>query len=349
MDIQELKERVPLAMVLEDYGAELVGRGNRLRAKVNPIRDGGDFDVYQDTQKFYDQGTGNGGDVIDFTQTMENLDREAARSFLEEKYLRGSNTPTSRPLPRPRVKPVKKNNSFLLAELERKANIYLGAKIPKGTVNLNRLTDERYSVIDVMGVEVVRVAPVFEKLLEDYLIPTDEKYAVYLFNNVIGYDSYFNCPVIIIRDESENVVDIVRYRPHREGFTDLPKYLYSKGSEKPDSNYLFPLQAQMQLIMRDQGYCYVGEGLKNAINASLMGIPLISIESTGSIKPELIEFLQSDRMKGIVMMGAFDGDKAGECAYKKIGTEIPIENEFDFNSGMDFAEFLKEMRNELRQ
>jgi len=213
-----------------------------------------------------------------------------------------------------------------------------------GTENPNRLTDKKYSMVEVNGVGVVRVAPIFEKLLEGYLLPTDEKYAEYLFSRLIGYDSFFNCPVIIIRDESERVVDIVRYRPHRDGYTDLPKYLYTKSEEKPDNSYLFPLQAQMQLIMRDQGYCYIGEGLKNAINASMVGVPFISIESAGNIKPELIAFLKSNRMKNIVMIGAFDGDNAGESAYKKVNREIPMSNEFLFNSGTDFAEFLKELK-----
>lgn len=200
--------------------------------------------------------------------------------------------------------------------------------------------------LDVEGVEtkVVRVAPYLEKLFEGCLIPTDEKYAKYLFSEVIGYDNYFDCPVIIIRDEGERVVDIVRYRPYREGFEDLPKYLYTKNTEKPNSNYLFPLQAQMMKIMRDQDYCFVGEGLKNAINASLLGIPFISIEGAGNIKPELIDFLKSERMKNILMVGAFDGDSAGERAYKKINVQISMDNEFDFNSGIDFAEYLKELR-----
>ena len=343
MKIQEIKDQIDIVEVVGIY-TELQGRGNRLRAKVNPIRDGGDFDVYQDTQKFYDQGTGEGGDVVDFIQKVENLSRSEAVSFLLEKYISGSNIVAPRSIPRLKAKPIKKDNDLLFAQLEKKANAYLQAQVPKGTLNLNRLTAEKYSIVEVNGENDVRVAPVFEKLLEGYLLPTDEKYAEYLFSRVIGYDSYFHCPVIVIRDESERVVDIVRYRPQREGFTDLPKYLYTKGSEKPDSSYLFPLQAQMQLIMRDQGYCYVGEGLKNAINASMIGVPFISIESAGNIKPELIRFLQSDRMKDIVKIGAFDGDKAGESAYKRVGAEILMSNEFDFNSGTDFAEYLKEIK-----
>lgn len=343
--IETIKAEVQLSTVVEQY-TELRGGGNRLRAVENPLREGGDLDIYQDTQKYYDHGTGNGGDAIDFIQTVENLDRKEAISFLSEKYLNGYELKSNYVPPKPRCKPVKKDNNLLLQQIEIKANKYLSASVPKGTENLHRLTYEKYSIVELNEKEVVRIAPVFEKLLEGYLLPTDEKYALYLFNKVIGYDSYFDCPVIIVRDESEVVVDIVRYRPHRDGFTDLPKYLYTRNSEKPDSSYLFPLQAQMQLIMRDQEYCYIGEGLKNAINASIAGVPFISIEGAGNIKPELISFLKSDRMKDIVLIGAFDGDTAGKKAYKKINAEIPMKNRFDFESGIDFADFLKQIKQE---
>ncbi len=348
MTIQEIKDYIDIVEVVSTY-TELSGRGNRLRAKPNPIREGGDFDVYQDTQKFYDQGTGESGDVIDFIEKVENLNRSEALSFLSEKYIGGSNITTTRPLPKPRAKPVKKNNDLLQYRLEQKTKAYLNADVPKGIVNLNRLTNEKFSMVEVDGISNIRVAPIFEKLLEGYLIPGDERFAKYLFDNIIGYDRHYHCPIIVLRDESEKVVGYVRYRPQRDGKplmqgNDPMKYKYMSNAEKPDSNYLFPLQAQMFKMAKDQGYCYVGEGLKNAINASLLGIPFMSIEGAGNIKPELITFLKSNRMKDIVMIGALDGDQVGETAYKKISAEIPMPNEFDFNSGRDFTDFLKEIR-----
>jgi len=340
MIIEELKEKVSFITVLEDHGVEFRGGGNRLRAKVNPIREGGDFDFYQDTQKYYDHGTGDGGDVVDFIEVVENLSKSDALSFLQEKYLNGADLPNNYIKPTPRYKPVKKDNDKLSAQLEIKANKYLQASHKRYK---NKWS---YMTLNVGGIEnkVVRVAPYLEKLFEGYLIPTEEKFAKYIFNRIVGYDSFFDCPVIILRDESEKVIDIVRYRPIREGFDDLPKYLYTKATEKPDSTYLFPLQAQMQKIMMSEGYCFIGEGLKNAINASMMGIPFISIEGAGNIKPELIEFLKSPRMDGISLLGAFDGDQAGVAAYRKINKQIPMDNQFTFDSGVDFADWLREVK-----
>ncbi len=354
MTIAELKERISIDEVVGRY-TELIGTGNKLSVKENPLREERtpSFFVYQNTQKFFDYGSGDGGDVVDFIEKVEKLSRVDAISFLQANYLGGADASlVARPLPRTQAKPLKKNNDYLLAQLERKANIALHAICTRTICGIHRsVTKWGYFTLEtedkngnIESKEMIQLAPIFEKLFEGYLVPSDKKFAEYLFSKVIGYDAYFNCPVIIIRDESEKVVDIVRYRPERDGKPLDMKYLYTKSEEKPDSVYLFPLQAQMQRMMIDQGYCYVGEGLKNAINASMQGIPFISIEGAGSIKPSLIKFLQSDRMKGIVMIGAFDSDEAGERAYKKINAEIPMDNKFDFNSGIDFAEYLKDLK-----
>ncbi len=342
--IENIKNHIPILDVVENY-TELRGGGNRLRAKENPLREGGDLDIYQDTQKYYDQGTGEGGDVIDFIQIVENLSKNEALTFLQEKYLNGVDLESSYIKPIPRNKPVKKDNELLLANLETMANKYLHASHKRYKNKWSYMTLD----VDSVETEVVRVAPYLEKLFEGYLIPTDEKFAKYLFSKVIGYCEYFNCPVIIIRDEGETVVDIIKYRPEKNGEPlmqgDKPlKYLNLRSVDTPDNKHLFPLQAQMQMIMKDQGYCFVGEGLKNALNASLMGIPFISIEGAANIKTELITFLKSGRMEDIVMIGAFDGDESGERACKKMSTEIPMKNKFAFDSNMDFAEYLKELR-----
>lgn len=342
--IENIKNHIPILDVVENY-TEFKGNGNRHRAKENPIRDGGDFDVYTDTQKYYDHGTGESGDVIDFIQIVENIDKSEAISFLSEKYLHGIELQSNYTKPIPQNKPTKKDNELLLANLETKANRYLSASHKRYKNKWSYITLD----VDGVATKVVRVAPYLEKLFEGYLIPTNEKFAKYLFSRVIGYCDYFDCPAIIIRDESEIVVDIIKYRPKRDGKPLMQgekplKYLNLKSLETPDDKHLFPLQAQMQKMAIKQDYCYVGEGLKNAVNASLLGVPFISIEGAGNIKPELIAFLKSPRMKDIMLMGAFDGDNAGERAYKKMSQEIPMENEFSFDSGMDFAEYLKDIR-----
>ena len=347
MKIETLKHNLDIVTVVESY-TELKRAGHNYQTRENPLREEktASLYIYTDTQRWFDFGSGEGGDIVDFIKKAEDLNTKDAVSFLKEKYLNVMDVQTN---PRPKSKqqtiPVKKNNDLLFARLEARAKVYLAATHKKYKDKWSLIT------LDINGIinKVIRVSPIFEKLFEGYLIPTDEKYAKYLFNKVIGYDSYYNCPAIIIRNESEIVVDIVKYRPERNGKPLMQgskplKYMYSRNEEKPDGGYIFPLQAQMIKIIQTDRYCYVGEGLKNAINASLMGIPFISIEGAGKIKPELIEFLKSTEMKDIIIIGAFDGDKAGETAYKKISKEIPMENEFDFTSGIDFTDFVKDLR-----
>lgn len=46
--IENIKNHIPILDVVENY-TELRGGGNRLRAKENPLREGGDLDIYKDT------------------------------------------------------------------------------------------------------------------------------------------------------------------------------------------------------------------------------------------------------------------------------------------------------------
>ncbi len=353
MTIETIKSQIDIIDIISSY-TDLKKSGTKYQAVINPLRDEktSSFFVYEDTQKYFDFGTGEGGDVVDFIESVENLNTKDAISFLQANYLNGAEINSKpRPLPRMQSKQVKKDNDYLSAQLEIKAK-YLSAT-PERVICGKRYPVQKwgYFPLEIEGkdgnietVEVIRVAPVFEKLFEDYIVTTDKKFAKYLFDKVIGYCEYFNCPALIIRDESEKVVDVVMYRPERNGNPLRMKYLYTRAEEKPDSDYLFPLQSQMHRMALAQGYVIVGEGLKNCIAASFAGIPFISIESTSTIKPGLINFLKSDRMKNIVMIGGFDGDAAGEKAYKKINEQIPMQNKFDFNSGVDFSDYLKEVR-----
>lgn len=349
MTIETLKQRVNLVEIVERY-TELIGSANRLRAKVNPVREGGDFDVYQDTQKWFDHGTGIGGDVVDLIKKVENLSTGEALAWLTEKYL-GGNKPNGeyehRPIPTlQKAEQTIEEENNLIRGLEQMAARCLTAYPVKTWSSFT---------LDIEGVindqSMVRVASIFEKLFEGQHIPADKKFAKYLFEKIIGYDPYFNCPMIIIRDESERVVDLVRYRPERDGIPLKQKYLVAKNTIKPRKrgrNFIFPFQKQMMKIAHKEDYCFVGEGLKNAVNASLSGIPFISIESSSSISQRLIDFLTGPRMAGIQFIGAMDGDDAGEKAYRKICKDINLsKNIFDFASGEDFTDYLQKLRGRI--
>ena len=74
VDLAALKRRHLLADVVEAAGVPLRGRG-RVRQGVCPFHEEreGSFTVYGDTERWYCFGCGEGGDVLDFVQRIEDL------------------------------------------------------------------------------------------------------------------------------------------------------------------------------------------------------------------------------------------------------------------------------------
>ncbi|MDE2861598.1 MAG: CHC2 zinc finger domain-containing protein [Chloroflexota bacterium] len=96
VDIPSLKARHPLADAVEASGVRLRGRG-RVRQGVCPFHDEaeGSFTVYEDSQRFYCFGCGEGGDVLDFIRRSENLSLPQAIERLDG----GAFPAVSRPAP----------------------------------------------------------------------------------------------------------------------------------------------------------------------------------------------------------------------------------------------------------
>jgi len=234
--------------------------------------------------------------------------------------------------------PPAKDNTALMAALKVKARRYLNEKIVR-----NGRQRKRFTWFDLEYENIKKVAAfdeVFVKLFEHSYVEISEERITYIFDKFIGYDSYYDCPVIIVYDYSGNVVNIVKYRPKKDG-KEFMKYLYLKAEETPDSEYLYPFQYEMERMMFNQSSAYVGEGIKNSVCALVFGLPYVSTESTSGSFDRLGEYLKTPRMSDVFMIGAFDGDDAGGRAYKKMNDLVPMENEFTFDSGMDFAEYLK--------
>ncbi len=231
-----------------------------------------------------------------------------------------------------------KDNPLLMSRLKTKANKHLNElRVHNGRVR------DRYKYFTLEMDESKKVAALdepFIKLFEHSYLEVDEQKIRYIFQKFVGYDSFYNCPAIILYDLHGNVVNIINYRPKKDGEV-FRKYHYSKSEDVPESSYLYPFQFEMERMILKHGFAYVGEGLKNALVALVFGIPYISIESTSGVNDRLLEYLQSDRLKNISFIGAFDGDAAGETAYKKVNKVIPMENIFNFDSGLDFADYMK--------
>ena len=107
VDLAALKRRHPLAEVVEQVGVPLRGRG-RVRQAVCPFHEEreGSFTVYGDTERWYCFGCGEGGDVLDFLQRIEDLSLPEAIRRLDAAPASPLRPVTSRrPAPPPAVPP----------------------------------------------------------------------------------------------------------------------------------------------------------------------------------------------------------------------------------------------------
>jgi len=202
--------------------------------------------------------------------------------------------------------------------------------------------------IDKITPSMLKVPSYTEKLFEgSYIQNIDASVAKYIFTKIIGFCDYFSALVIILRDNRSAIVDIIKYRPTRDGYENLPKYLYEKSENKPlrrGDDFLYPFQIEMGRLIEKESYAFLGEGLKNSVNSLIRSIPFVSIEGVSNASSKgIAEYINGLFHRGIRIYGAMDGDSAGEKAFNEINKLLdnPIKNIIDFDSGLDFTDYLR--------
>jgi hypothetical protein len=176
-----------------------------------------------------------------------------------------------------------------------------------------------------------------------------EKQLIYLFNNYLGWNDFFQCPSIILKDNNDKIVDVISYRPTKpKNYTswDNPKYIY-KNSHNRGDDFLYPFQKEVEKALKKKmkkKYLIVGEGLKNGLNAVFYEAPYITIESTSNkLNDKLKNYILHWYNSGYIILCMFDGDNSGKQAYQKFIKEIghDFSNFLDFKSGLDFVSYLQ--------
>lgn len=344
MKAADIKERLTPAAVrqiLESLGYEFTRSGQfRIRDERTPS-----CAINPKSGRIKDFGSGWSGDLFDLLQEYHGMAfKEAVDYVAGEMGLSGGETAKPTPIKREKPKENPKDNEALAERLKQRAETYLNTPLYRMHGNY-RISVPRFVPVEVVergrSYEIVTVDKSFEKLFEGQTVEASPDFMAYLFNRLIGWDEYFQCPVIIVRDIKGRAVNIVRYRPKpkREGDT-LPKYLQTKAEDRPDYPYLFPFETEMRRLLEKERVCYVGEGLKNALNALTLGVPFISTESASTIKPDMAAYLNT--LDGVEFVGAFDGDEAGRKAYERMKELIHLKgNIIPFDSGLDFTDWIR--------
>ena len=348
MTVEEIKQRLDIIQLASSYGFEFKKpHGTRYRATENLLRaeNTSSLDFFTDTQKYYDRGSGQGGDAIDLIQHFEKCDNKEAIN--KAKTMVGADTyqvTIQKPLKKETTE--KKHIDF------NKLN-YIAGKELSNAQNYKPILFETHfenkqGHLDKIE-RSISIKDEYKKLFEARQL--DEKYndkIMYLFKTIIGYSEYWKAPSIIIHDRDNRVVDIVTYRPKDKETgleIDNMKYHY-KNFHQRGFRFVYPFENLVNRIAKREKYIMVGEGLKNAINALIYDVPFISIESSSNSKKldeELIKAINLFLEKGYGLVTAFDGDEAGEIAYNDflLATGLSAENMWDFKSGIDFVNYVR--------
>jgi len=364
--IKELKDSLDIIEVAEMYG-ELVKAG----ANYKYVDDTSiTFNATKQIFTNWNGDTKKGLSVLDLIMYMEKIDLPKAINRMKE--LSNLNTYNYNPIIKAqRKKESEKKKIINFESLNNFANNNL--KSCKELQPFIRLIQPKTNLDDpTLYYDEVLLKEEFVKLFEtDTFCKKFEKGLSYIFNHLVGYDKHWRCPSIIIRDDGGKVVDYIAYRPKKPQNYDNwsePKYIY-KNSHDRGKNFLYPFRKEIEHILKDKPYMIIGEGIKNGLNALLYSIPFVSVESTSStINKELIEYIRNQD-KNIITM--FDGDLAGARAYLKFISsyltntapvikeflgkkheiegyikfikecDFKIKNYFDFNSGVDFVEYMQ--------
>ena len=332
--IKAWKEALDIVTVAEMYG-ELVKTGANFKYKedssivINPTK--------QIFNNFSDSANNSVGSVLDLIIYMEKCDLAAGIQKLKElngvdEYIVSKEDRVKRK----EASSKKKDINFQQLGLFAKNDLEAGQTKKPVPIILEDEPNKSYLSIN----------EAYTKLFERTQLPLEyQKKTDYLHRHIIGYDEYFRCASIIIKDTTGRVVDKCAYRPVKPDSYDNwsdPKYIH-KNSHNRGNQFLYPFQKEVESILNKEDYFIVGEGIKNAVNALIYGVPYITIESTSNkANTNLINYIKALLSNQYKVIAMFDGDKAGAVGFEALKKELDtdIENFFDFTSDDDFTSYI---------
>ena len=325
MNIQQIKQSLDIVTVAKIYG-ELQKTGQNFKYKHDKSI------VINPTKQIFSNFNGDiiGGSVLDLVIYMEKLD--LANGIKRLKELSSSTNYTI-------FNKINFKNENKKAKIDFKKLEYFAKK------ELEAVKNRRFTIEN--NKDLILLDTGFHQLFEtDRLLITFEKQLKYLFNNFLGWNNFFQSPSIILRDNNNNIVDIIAYRPNKPtsyNSWDNPKYIY-KNSHNRGNNFLYPFKKEFEAILKKNNYLIVGEGLKNGLNALLYSVPYITLESSSNgLNDTLKAYIRDFYNLGYNIICMFDGDNAGKQSYQKFIQEMGhnFKNFLDFNSGLDFVNYLQ--------
>jgi hypothetical protein len=241
-DIKELKSNLDILEVAQKYCELKKVSNNDFMAVINPLRDEktSSLHFYVNTQRFYDYGSSEGGDVLDFIAKVENI----SLSDVIKKVSDTSFTPSIVPI---REKPQQVTVVEISSQqLQREFNQFQ-------TLNINNSKHKE---------ELVEIIPY-------WLYETANKEDLGLFKALTRYDSKNNTLVAQWCKNSVLDFEIVTYKRRR---LNGGKWINRAGTH--------PNQTSFSRIYSETKPIYIIEGIRDALTAVLLGLNFIAIPTT---------------------------------------------------------------------
>lgn len=251
--IEAIKARLDIIDIASNYCELKRVNSNTYKAVVNPIREEktSSLHFYINTQKFFDFGSNESGDVFDLIAKVENISlSDAISRFKDESYI-------------PSIKPIKEKPQ----------------PVPKIEISSEQLQRE----FDSFEMLDIRNPKHYEELLNvvpEYLLKEANKEDARLFMSCIRYDNQNQTLVAGWYKNSLLDFEMITYKRRR---LNGGKWINRKDTH--------PNSTVFNRIFDDAKTVYIVEGARDALTSILLGLNFIAIPTTSFKNIEAIQSL----------------------------------------------------------
>lgn len=256
-----VKAKISIIEVASMY-CDLIKVGTNYQAKKNPLREEKTSSLffYPDSQKFYDFGTSEYGDIFDFVSKIEGITTIEAREKLSS-LIGNTEPPKALPINNEPIKESCMSPEILLAEFDK--------------FDVIQWDNEAHKK------ELLELAP-------EWLYKEANKKDLELFQSVVRYDKQHNTLVSKWLDNQPFSYNLITYKHRRKGQN---KWVNRAGTH--------PNKTTFGRTFKESDTCYVVEGMHDALTAILLGINFVALPTTSYSNYEAFK-IQFDGAKKVI-------------------------------------------------